>query len=471
MRPLAARMSRLVLLCACAVALCGQGRSPVLNTEADDTRVGKEEAMKVAASIGLLDDPALTEYVNEIGERLQKYAIGSNFDYKFAIVDQQEPNAFALPGGYIFVSRALMALANDEAELASVMGHEIIHVSRRHAAARQLATKNVPTIAQWMQMSSLAAYGRGQESEADKLGQEVAGKAGYDPAALASFLKQLEFSTRLVVGASRIPHFLDTHPGTTGRAGNAADRAQRIAWTPQDEFAKGHEGYLEKIDGLIVDQNPEQGVFVGDRFMHPDLGFHMRFPDGWPVRNMPAAVAAISPQSDAQIVFEFQGRGDDPEAGAAEYFQREGLAVNAQQSMPVKLGKLEGYRVIGSAATPQGNLDVVITWIAFNGTIYRISGITRSRALSRYQGVFINCARSFKPLTPALRKRIRVNRLRSARALEGETLTAFNERTKNEWNIEETAVMNAIFSDQPLKGGQLLKIAHSEPYKGKPQPQ
>jgi predicted Zn-dependent protease len=173
------------------------------------------------------------------------------------------------------VSRGLLALSNSEDELANVLAHEVVHVASRHAAARQHIVRGVPGLLQLLQIGDLAAYGRDQERVADRLGQEVAAAAGYDPKAMAGFLRSLEFAERLRRGASRLPSYLDTHPppasasATPTRARRAfAGRRRRIAPTRETSAPARRPGARHQR---------RQGVFHRERFVHPDLGFSVRF--------------------------------------------------------------------------------------------------------------------------------------------------------------------------------------------------
>jgi len=168
------------------------------------------------------------------------------------VVDQDAPNAFALPGGYIFVSRGLLVLSNSEDELANVLGHEIVHVARRHAAARQSLMRDLPAIFRYAAMGQVSAYSREQEREADRLGQGLSGVAGFDPQGMADFLRDLDYTERLRLGHSRMPGYLDTHPTTGERVAAAATRAQSVSWKRQPPIAGGHNAYLRRLDGLVV---------------------------------------------------------------------------------------------------------------------------------------------------------------------------------------------------------------------------
>ena len=470
-------------LCACAGILllsllllvgCGSSSGPakdgkkrkpdiILYSEADDKRAGAEAAKEVPQSIGLVDDPALTRYVARVGNRLAQHAPRTSFAYSFKIVDQDAPNAFALPGGYIFVSRGLLALSNSEDELANVLGHEIVHVARRHASARQSMMNSLPKYLRWAAAGQTAAYGRDQERESDRLGQGLAAVAGYNPEGLAIFLRDLEFTERLRLGFSRLQGYRDTHPATSERVATANARARTIRWTPAPSIAGSHDAYLRKLDGLVVGTGASEGVFQRERFLHAEMGFSMRFPNGWDVINTRNAVGAVSRDRKSQIVLEVQGAGTDPREAAQKYLdeaQTQGLRVESAQN--IMLGDAPAYRVEGRARSPMGPLGVHFTWLEKDDVILRLTGFSVGVGLR--SGIFANVARSFRAITPRERSSIRETRLKIVPARSGESLAQLSKRTGNSWNIQQTAVMNGVFVDAKLQEGRLMKIAVSRPY-------
>ena len=447
----------------------GKKKEPeiILQTEAHDERAGARAATAIASQVGVIDDPILSSYVLHLGRRLARHAPQTDFTYRFHIVDQDAPNAFALPGGYIYISRGLLLLANSEDELANVIGHEIVHVARRHAAARQGLIRGLPAIFQMFFMGQVASYSRDQEREADSIGQTLAGVAGYDPDGLARFLRNLEFTERLALGFSRMQGYLDSHPATSERVATAGARARTIEWTRQPGLLPNANAYLRQLDGLVVGMGASEGVVDRGRFLHADLGFSMRFPDGWDVVNTHSAVGAVSPQRNAQIVLQLQGAGDDARQASLEYLEEpdvQGLRVASEQ--PILLGDLEAYRIEGSAGTAMGSVGVHLTWIPRGGSIYRITGISLRRK-SR-GGIFANVARSFRPLTPRERRSIHETRLRVVKAMPGESLGELSARTGNSWNLQQTAVSNALFADARLEEGQLVKVAVPQAYSATP---
>ena len=268
-------------------------------TEYDDMRVGREASSDVAAQIGVVDDPELQAYVSGIGRKLLR-GIPVRFDYQFAVVDQVEPNAFALPGGYIFISRGLLALTNSEDELACVLGHEITHAAHRHAAAQQQLGKRVSPVAMpWNRAARMAAYGRDMERDADKGGQILCAAAGYDPMGMSTFLDSLGQAERLEMGYSRRASFFATHPGSRERAAVNAVRAGEMRWRRDPALADSRATLMQQIDGLALGQRPEAGVFRGNNFLHPDLDFYVRFPAGWIQSNSNRAVGAMQVSKQA----------------------------------------------------------------------------------------------------------------------------------------------------------------------------
>jgi predicted Zn-dependent protease len=474
------RLSRLLLVLACAVAwllvACApQSPSPrqgerrvVLSTEYDDRRAGDEAFKELQAELGLVDAPELTAYVRRIGSRLVLHAPQRSFPYQFAIVDQFEPNAFALPGGYIFVSRGLLALANSEDELANVIGHEITHAAERHAAAQQeYARRQNPLALPWILMGRLAAYGRDQERDADRSGQILAARAGYDPAAMSEFLKNLGGVERLQTGVSRIPSFAATHPGISERVAECAARAQTIDWERDPALPVGREAYLRQLDGLPLGTNPAEGVFDGDRFLHPDLDFHLQFPHGWDYKNTHEAVGAVSPTGDAVIFLKAEGAERDPMLAADDFVaaHAEEFALRVLRAQPVRIGDIDAFRLEIEGTSGGQKLAGLLTFIPYGGLMYRITGVAPVRVIGQYQGRARKAAGSFRPLTVRERASIEKTTLRIVRAVPDEELVTLSKRTGNTWDPQRTAVLNGLPATTRFQGGEGVKIAQSEPYR------
>lgn len=444
----------------------------VLNTEYDDRRVGDDQTAEVEAELGLVQDEKLLEYVRSVGIRLVRYAPPHRFDYEFRIVDQSVPNAFALPGGKIYISRGLLALVGSEDELAGVIGHEITHAAERHTAARiDYSRRLSPFSIGLMRAAAIAAYGRDQERDADQGGQILAAQAGYNPAGIATFLRKLDASDRYELGWSRLPYFLATHPTSPERSALAADRAARLVWERKPGVADDLPlGYASVIDGLIIGDNPAGGLFDESRFVHADLRFSIRFPLGWLTFNSQAAVGAVSPARDAEATLTLEGKGPDIGKVVDEFIEKEvdGTRVQIQDRREVKIGELPAIRIEGRATNGMVGLTIQMTFVAHEGLVYRLSLISLSSAASKYRGRGRAFAHSFRPLDEKGVHSLKVTRLRIARALENETLQALSLRTHNEIELVFTGVMNNIYASTELAKGRPVKIGLAEPYLPKP---
>jgi predicted Zn-dependent protease len=462
-----------MLLCASlivSVACSGapkKRRRTVLLTEYDDSRVGKAASVDVKAQMGVLDDPKLNAYVTEIGLKLLRGLPRRSFQYNFFVVDQIEPNAFALPGGWIFVSRGLLALANTEDELACIIGHEITHAHHRHAAAQQQLGKRINPIAMpWMRMGKMAAYGRDMERDADKGGQVLCAAAGYDPMGMSTFLAALGNYERLRIGYSRGPSFFDTHPGSTERASVNAIRAGEMRWTRDPLLGDTRTRYLQKIDGITVGARPEAGVFVGDRFLHPDMDFYLRFPPGWALQNSNEAVGAIAPRGAAMIFLQADAPEGEPKVVAEQWLEKTRLEakINVQESKPVKVGHISSWRMRLRASTGAGSLTSYVTFIPYRQATWRITGITRTSDAKSYLGRALATTRTFRPLTDAERHSLFESNLHLVVARRGEPLDSLSQRSGNTTSVPELAANNGLFIDHRFDGGEVVKIVLERPY-------
>ncbi len=447
-------------------------RRVVLKTVYDDKRVGEEERDKIEAELGLVEDEELLEYVRSVGIRLVRHAPSRPFDYEFKIVDQRVPNAFALPGGKIYVSRGLLALVESEDELAGVIGHEITHAAERHAAARIDYSRRInPFSIGLMRAATIAAYGRDQERDADRGGQIMAARAGYNPAGIATFLRRLDAADRYEIGWSRLPHFLSTHPTSPERSSLAANRAAGLSWERKPGIADDlPDAYYSVIDGLILGDNPAGGLFEDSRFVHPDLRFAIRFPRGWSTFNSQEAVGAISESHDAEATLTVAGKGDDLEKIVDDFIRSnaDGKRMKVLERRRVRLGDLPAIRIEGRAIAGGLGLSAQMTFVAHEGLVYRLSVLSLPSAANKYRGRARAFAHSFRGLDAEATRSLQVIRLRIAKALENETLEALSLRTHNDIDLVYTGVMNGLYAETMLTKGQSVKIGLAEPYLPKP---
>jgi predicted Zn-dependent protease len=475
----------LVLAAGCAVNPVSGRPEFTLVSEAKEREIGEEESKKVAAEMGLYEDPALVAYVRSVGERLVAAAPHRDLAYQFHIVDMEEPNAFALPGGFIYVSRGLLALTNDEAELAGILAHEIGHVAAKHSVrtvsrAAPLAVVTgvgaaVTGIVSPMLGSVvggvgglagalvLAPYSRSQEEEADRVGQEMAARAGWDPAGISRSLHTLEREEALHADAPRANSFFATHPPLPRRVADTEERARSLERGTPPRPADAPESFLRRLDGLPVGPRAADGVFDGSLFLHPDLGFHVRFPAGWKTANERSVVGAVAPDKSAAIGVEMLGEGTDPEAAfqALEQQTRTKLGRDAER---LTIGGLPALRTAAVARTRDGSIALELTWIALGGRVYRVTGMSRPSSFEAVRPAFRQTAGSFGSLTADERAGIRENRLSLVRAGGGDTLATLLARTRSVWTPEYAAMANGLDAGAPLKPGRAVKAAVARPY-------
>lgn len=426
-------------------------RQPSLSTPQAEGDAGREGAKQVEAAIGLVEDAALRAYVQAVGARLARNAPGFRYDYRFEIADEGAPNAFALPGGRVYVSRGALALTGSEDELANVLGHEIAHVASRHAAAQQQVAGGA--LLRTLQFRSLPAYSRDLERSADRLGQGLAAVSGYDPDGMTAFLVALDRLDRVQTGASRQPGFLASHPGTPGRAHEMGQRAGTIHWTRGPTVTADAADHLRRLEGLAVGTDVAQGVFDGPRFLHAGLAFTLRFPDGWETVNTPQAVAALAPDRRMQMVLELAAEGRDLAAAATAFEERLGRSLAIETVGPVRVAGRDAFRLEGRA----DGAPLISTFLHHRDRVFQLSCVGEGR--SRLEALCNVTTRSFRPMTPELLAKVTGRELGLVEARAGETLSALGTRSGNTWSAAETAAWNGLAPGAPLRGGQLLKIA------------
>lgn len=448
-----------------------------------EQRVGDQAAAEIERETGVVASPALEAYVRAIGMRL---AAGSSREgpWRFVVLDDPVPNAFALPGGHVYVTRGLLALVNSEDELAGVVGHEIGHVLGGHGGKRitlgapfavltgitSFATGLVlPRLGQAVaeggsalsQGLVIAPYSRQQEREADRIGQELAAAAGWDPAGLSRSLANLGRATDLLQGAARGSSWLDTHPGTDERVETTAEHAGRLAWTPREPVAPDRRAVLERLDGLRVGRDPSFGVFVGDRFVRPDWRVSIAFPDGWAAGGNAALAAAGSPSQDAMLLLGFVEPGDDPRAAIRSLEEETGRPIEVEE---VRLGDRRALRSRGSERARGGTVDFVSTWVALGGNVFRLLALSDARRSEAWRPVLETAEGSLREASGEEISSVTERRLRMVEARAGEDASRLAARVGSPWSGEVVEVVNGLAAGARLEAGQLLKVARTEPY-------
>jgi len=475
----------LAVLAASALGGCASSSTgPSLVSTKKERELGQEAANEVEQTMGLVRNPALVGYVSEIGRRLAAQTPERpDTVYEFHVADDTEPNAFALPGGFVYVTRGLLALANSEAELAGVIGHEIGHVVARHSVRRLEASTPFavlfgipsaivgvvsPTLGGILggvgKLTSglvLAPYSREQERDADRIGIGLAARAGWDPAGLPSMLHTLEREEALAGGDPSRVSFFANHPATPERVRDTTAAARALTRGGSQPIAGTRAAFLTRLDGLVVGPDPANGIFVKNVFQHPDLDLALEVPTGWKTRNTPAAALASEPQGRAVVALEAAGEGQDPVDGA----RKDGL--DERQTQQLTRGKIAGLPAAQLIAQDR-EVRMHLTWIAYGGTVYRVAGISAIKSFETYREAFARTASSFRPLRQDEREKITEARLRSRPARSGESLGELVARAGGVWKVDRTAVANGVAADAKLADGFPVKVPISQRHTAKP---
>jgi predicted Zn-dependent protease len=472
-----------LLVAGCAVNPVSGRPQVVLVSSDKEQELGREQEEVVEQEIGLVDHGS-EAWVKAIGKRLAAQSPRQDVSYRFAVVDMPEPNAFALPGGPVYVSRGLLSFVNSEDELAGVIAHEIGHVAARHAVGRvslaapfvllaAIPGAIVGTVSQTLGAVvaapgaiagglAVSSYSRGQELDADKIGMEMVAKAGWDPVALAAILHAIERSVELERGKPRKQHLFDSHPATPARIAQVEKVAPGLTRAPAKPIAGSRSAVFGKLDGLLVGDDPAAGVFEGATFLHPSLGFAMQFPDGWKTQNRPTAVLAADPEGKGEIfsLLQLVTESADPMDGVRKDELHDDLMKQLREE---RIHGLPARRLV----TQVKGHAFDMTWIAHRKHVYRIVSVCPQDLLPARKAQLATAGTSFRPLTDADVARIREARLR-VRQAQGESATALAKRLASPWNGDELAVANGLESGATtLAAGRPVKVPLREAYRAR----
>lgn len=466
----AAAIAGTLLLTHCAQypATGSKDLSPL--SEQQERQAGAEAHRVVLQAYPPLDKPELQSYVNEIGQRLAQHSQRRNLQWHFTVVDTPDVNAFSLPGGYVYLSRGIMAYLNSEAELAAVIGHEIGHVSERHAAS----LPRMPTatglgsilgpgagdpagVPQSLEQVWTAGYGRAREIEADRLGAGYLAKAGYDPQAIIGVIAALKNQALFAAqGAAREGRQRRTyHRGFDAGPGDGMRLERMVSKASQSAVADPREGrndYLGKMADVVFGDSPGHGTLRNNLLLHDKYGLVIQFPPGWQVQTLPGRVVATHPGADAQLEL-LQGVKDGKPLETLQKW------VELDAGARYDSGKLGGYPAAFVAGAQQGK-PVVAAAVGFGGMQYLIAGMTRDRlAYERERSALRGAINSFRAITPAERQAIRPRMVQLLSVEPGVTMAGLARKSPLGDEAEaQLRLINNLYPNGEPKPGQLLKI-------------
>lgn len=463
-----------LLFAGCARNPATGNQELMLVSESQEIQMGQQYDKEVIASIGLYPDPAWQTYVQTLGSKLAATSERPKLPWTFRVVDDPAVNAFALPGGFIYVTRGILAHMTSEAQLAAVVGHEIGHVTARHTAAQiskqQLAGLGLaigsiasPTIERYAGIAGQALslmflkFSRDNENQADELGVRYSSRANYDVREMANVMRLLD---RLSSGSGgRLPEWLATHPNP----GNRLEHINTmISHMPQD-FAGAtvnRDAYERRLDGIIFGMNPREGFFKGTDFFHPDLRFRMTFPSGWKTFNGKQAVAAQSPQQDAVIELTLA------EGASADQAARSFLSAEGMQAGTLTRGRVNGLtssEAPFAANTESGTVRGSAVFVEYGNSVYRLLAYSPEQSWSSYQGVAARALQSFGQLTDPAMLNVQPQHVDVITVDRRTTIAELAQQRPSPVPVATLALLNQVDATTPLEPGRLIKWVIGQP--------
>jgi predicted Zn-dependent protease len=452
-----------------------------------EVRMGKEYDPQIVAEFGLVTDAGLSQYVSAIGEAVLKEshlrregtkAMFANSPFTFRVLDSPVINAFALPGGYNYVTRGILAHLENEAQLAMVLGHEVAHVAARHASQQALTQQAGSLLviggavltesilgkggAQVMELGGGAAqllflsYSRDAESESDRLGVEYAARAGYLAGEGAKFFTSLKRIS--AASGQRIPTHLSSHPDPGDREVDIVRRSQRFKELGYAQEIVARERYLAAIDGIMLGENPREGFTKDGQFMHPDLKFRFSVPSGWTVQNGKSAVTLFPADQKAVLQFTMVSDVTTPAEAVDQIGNQKGVTVVDRQA--VAGSTLGAFRLIADVSDDKGNayrLHVVAAKLG--NSIYRFTGYSLKASFDTYSSALAIPSSSFAVLTDSAALNIQPTRLKVfTTPREGKFSSFLPNPLPVNLTADEIAIMNQVNLDDVIPAGVKIKI-------------
>jgi predicted Zn-dependent protease len=441
----------------------------MLVSESQEIQMGTQYDSQVVAAIGLYPDPALQSYIQTLGKRLAATSERPNLPWTFRVVDDPAVNAFAVPGGFVYITRGIMAHMNNEAQLASVVGHEIGHVTARHTASQiskqQLAGLGLvigsiasSRIAQYAGVASQALsvlflkFSRDDENQADELGIRYSSRANFDSRQMADVMRLLD-KISSSQGAGRLPEWLSTHPDP----GNRLEHINSMISKLQTDFTGAtvnRESYERRLDGLMFGINPREGFFKDNVFYHPELRFRMTFPSGWQVMNSKQAVAGQSPQQDAIIEMTLS-QGSSADQAARAFLSTEGIQAGTVQRANVN--GLTANAAPFAAATESGTLRGTAVFVEYGNRVYRLLAYAPEDRWPNYQSVTQQSLTSFGPVNDPAVLNVQPQHLDVFTLDRRTTIAELLRQRPAPVPAATLALINQVEENTPLEPGRIVK--------------
>jgi predicted Zn-dependent protease len=463
----------LIIIGGCAINPVTGKKQFVLISESREIAMGKESDPQVMAYFGLYDNPTLQNFITQKGLQMAAISHRPKLAYEFKIVDSPIINAFAVPGGYVYFTRGIMAQFNNEAEFAGVLGHEIGHITARHAVIQQRNTLLgqigiiagvilVPELAQFVDPLSygmqlaLMSFGRDAERQSDKLGVEYSSRIGYDASEMAGFFGTLE-RKQVAAGTQDVPEFLSTHPSPEERQATVEELADE--WQDKLNMTNAkidRDSYLKRIDGMIIGENPRNGFVENGVFFLPSMKILFPIPVGWKLQNSPQQVQMTPDNGEALLMLTLS-------AGTSLEDAANNILVNYKlekvESKMENINGLDALTMIADQKQEQDTIRVISTLIRFEGKIFNLMGITEISKFSNYTPSFQATIDNFEELKESekLNRKpdvVHIKTLPNQMTLQA-ALQYFNIPSNQ---FDKIAILNEMMLSDRLDVGTLIKV-------------
>jgi predicted Zn-dependent protease len=433
----------------------------------------------VISTFGQYQDEQLLQFIQVKGDEMGKLSHRPNLQYHFRILDTPVVNAFAVPGGYIYFTRGILAQFNNEAELMGVLGHEMGHITARHTVSNQskqqlgqllliggmIASEEFRDFAgyalQGMQLLFLK-FSRDNEREADRLGVEYASKIQYDAQKMADFFNVLN-KMNMASDHGGIPTFLSTHPDPGDRYNAVTQQASE--WKTNlgySDWKVNGNSYLQMIDGMVYGEDPRQGYVDGNVFYHPDMKFRFPVPAGWKLENSPLQVQMAPEDGRAMMVFMLAQQKSAQEAAEATLQE---LNLTVLETKRETVNGLPAVAVISQQVSQnqqtgqQQAIKVMSYFIEYSGQVYVFHGVSSDVDFNSFARLFESTMASFNRLTDAARLNVQPTRIRVKKVQQNGTLAdAFRYFGVPQSQMNELALLNNLELTERIQSGKLLKI-------------
>ncbi|WP_339907658.1 M48 family metalloprotease [Pseudomonas guineae] len=466
----------LLQLAGCAVNPATGKSNFVMMSEQQELDLGRRYNQQILKENPRYADEKLQAYVQQVGERVAKYSHRNQLAYQFTVVDSPDINAFALPGGYIYIHRGLLAYLSSEAELAAVLGHEVGHVTARHSVQQQSQSTAWGLLGQAVAIGTgvgaaadvtgalggaiVRGYGRDMELEADGLGAQYLARSGYDPQAMIEVVKVLknqeDFARDQAAErgetqpAGGYHGVFDTHPDNDRRLQQVLGPARALA-TGQQEVNR--EVFLKRLEGLPFGDSAETGVRRGQRFYHAELNFTLTYPQGWTLLNRPDAL--IGHTADQQAFIAMTLEENPQQLSPAQLLRQRVGNQRLVAGVELRQAGLTGY----SAVIP-GSAAKRVAIIQQGAKVYLFVAAVRGRAsLESQDPQFLSVIESFRPMTSAERKQAQPLRLHMVKVKSGQTIEALAKNSTLPGDALKTLrLLNNLYPTGQPRAGDWLKV-------------